>query len=349
MFWPVIIGKKNRILAPGDTAPVSLTPISIAGTPSIGEIITATPGTFSGKQPIVTELQWKRDGVAIPLETGLTYTTVLADDGISLTCEETATNSLGSLPVISNSLAISDGPSCANYDMFNLNGATQYLESNGSVGLFAGSTEFSVSLFANLAGVNAGERLYSEVNSSNLSKVALFVNANNTITLLYRTGNTSGNQSFTTTNTITLNTTVHIVAVLDSANTEIAIYIDGVKESGTIAGGAVYNGSYGAPTRIGSFTALDPRLIQGSLSNYVISSTHAFTQSDVSQLLNGSSLGYFETLQAANPTLFAKVTNAYELSSRDDSANDLAGSFNFNKVAGVAADGETVQFCPYTP
>jgi hypothetical protein len=101
MFWPVTIGKKNRILAPGDTAPVSLTPISIAGTPSIGEIITATPGTFSGKQPIVTELQWKRDGVAIPLETGLTYTTVLADDGISLTCEETATNSLGSLPVIS--------------------------------------------------------------------------------------------------------------------------------------------------------------------------------------------------------------------------------------------------------
>jgi photosystem II stability/assembly factor-like uncharacterized protein len=51
--------------------------------------------------------QWKRDGVDIVGETGLTYTTVLADDGTTVTCEETGTDGIGVNVVSSNGLSIS--------------------------------------------------------------------------------------------------------------------------------------------------------------------------------------------------------------------------------------------------
>jgi len=109
MFWGHSIGRKNRIFTPQDTAPANISPITISGGTGIDEIITATPGTWSGIAPIAFSYQWKRDAVNISGETGLTYTTVLADDGTALTCVETAINSLGSNSEISNSLSIADG------------------------------------------------------------------------------------------------------------------------------------------------------------------------------------------------------------------------------------------------
>jgi len=56
---------------------------AIAGTPRVGEVLTADPGAWD--PTLVLSYQWSRDGVALPGATGSSYLVVPADAGASLT------------------------------------------------------------------------------------------------------------------------------------------------------------------------------------------------------------------------------------------------------------------------
>src|SRR5687768_16279907 len=64
---------------PVSGGPVNTVLPSISGTTNVGETSTGTPGTSTG-DPVLTH-QWRRDGVDISGETGLTYLQVDADFG----------------------------------------------------------------------------------------------------------------------------------------------------------------------------------------------------------------------------------------------------------------------------
>lgn len=67
-------------------------------------------GTWVNK-PTSLQFEWRRDGVAIAGATSSTYTTVVADEGTTITCAVTATNAAGGAVAISNGLVVSAGVS----------------------------------------------------------------------------------------------------------------------------------------------------------------------------------------------------------------------------------------------
>lgn len=86
-------------LAPtNDTAP------SISGSDGLGDTLTRTAGSWSGTPTPSVSGQWRRNGVAIPSETGATYTIVAADSGADIDYIETATNAEGSATADSNDI-----------------------------------------------------------------------------------------------------------------------------------------------------------------------------------------------------------------------------------------------------
>jgi hypothetical protein len=84
-------------------APGEITPPLISGLALLGQVVTATPASWS-RDPTSTAGQWKRDGASIDGQTGLTYTLAAGDVDTSTTYVETATNAGGSTESTSNAL-----------------------------------------------------------------------------------------------------------------------------------------------------------------------------------------------------------------------------------------------------
>jgi hypothetical protein len=83
----------------------------------------------------------------------------------------------------------------------------------------------------------------------------------------------------------------------------------------------------------------------GSLANAMVWN-RVLSNSEISNLYNAGKIPYYETLPAS---LTSGNVLALELSSRDDSANDLSGNGNNGtKNGGVSADGSTQTFASYS-
>ena len=96
---PMTIDYENAKFA----APVDEFPPKISGKDVVGSILTVIDnGQWSGNLPLTYSYQWKRNGIDIIGETNIAYTIVLADLGLDIYCEVTATNVLGSAGAISN-------------------------------------------------------------------------------------------------------------------------------------------------------------------------------------------------------------------------------------------------------
>ena len=93
-----------------DVAPVNTVIPTISGGTTLGSVLTLTdPGTWTGFGISYTN-QWTRDDVAIPGETGTTYTTTTADSAAKMNCVVTATNLDGSTAETSNSITMESVP-----------------------------------------------------------------------------------------------------------------------------------------------------------------------------------------------------------------------------------------------
>jgi hypothetical protein len=80
----------------------SVAPV-ISGSTVTGSVLTATNGTWAGSPTPTFSYQWKRG--ATNVGTGVnTYTTVVADEGLNITCVVTGTNTAGSANATSNAL-----------------------------------------------------------------------------------------------------------------------------------------------------------------------------------------------------------------------------------------------------
>ncbi len=77
-----------------DVSPEPTVAPAISGTPSIGQVLTCSDGTWSGS-PTTIAKQWLRDGAEISGETGNSYTLVAGDAGKLIGCSVTATDAYG--------------------------------------------------------------------------------------------------------------------------------------------------------------------------------------------------------------------------------------------------------------
>jgi len=94
-------GEVLALAAGAGTAPAFTSAPTIAGTETVGEVLTATTGTVTGSPAPNKTWQWYRDGIAIAGATATTYTLVVGDATHAITVEETATNSAGVARAIS--------------------------------------------------------------------------------------------------------------------------------------------------------------------------------------------------------------------------------------------------------
>jgi hypothetical protein len=86
--------------APGNSAP----PV-VAGSASIGQTLTCSPGTWT-HGPLRYAYQWFRDGRPVAGATASAYIVTAADAGLPLSCEVVASNSGGTATAISASVQI---------------------------------------------------------------------------------------------------------------------------------------------------------------------------------------------------------------------------------------------------
>jgi hypothetical protein len=95
MFWARYPQGSNQPTPP----PANSVLPAITGTPTVGQTLTASTGTWSGS-PTFTR-QWKRNGVNIAGATAATYLLVVGDATTTITVTVTATNAFGSTPATS--------------------------------------------------------------------------------------------------------------------------------------------------------------------------------------------------------------------------------------------------------
>lgn len=87
--------------------PVNSVAPAITGTPTVGQTLTCSSGTWSDMDTGTFAYQWKRGGSAITGATGYFYLLVAADSGATITCTVTATNTSGAgTPATSNSVVV---------------------------------------------------------------------------------------------------------------------------------------------------------------------------------------------------------------------------------------------------
>lgn len=85
-------------------SPVNTESPAITGTPTVGQVLTVTNGTWTGNPSPTFTRQWRRGAANIASATGTTYTLVADDVGQNITCVVTATNSVGTETATSNSI-----------------------------------------------------------------------------------------------------------------------------------------------------------------------------------------------------------------------------------------------------
>jgi hypothetical protein len=85
----------NSLEVPGNQ-PQNIAPPEVSGTLAVGDLLTCSPGTWSGQPPPTYTYQWLLNGVDIPSATEPTYTITLPDRGLVLSCQVTASNHEGS-------------------------------------------------------------------------------------------------------------------------------------------------------------------------------------------------------------------------------------------------------------
>lgn len=86
------------------TFPVNTVAPAITGTPTSGQTLTVSNGTWTGSPTPTYTRQWRRNGVNISGATATTYLLVAGDVGAIITVVVTATNALGSVTKVSNSV-----------------------------------------------------------------------------------------------------------------------------------------------------------------------------------------------------------------------------------------------------
>lgn len=95
------IGTVKFIEQSGDSPlfPSNTIPPHVSGDPYVGEVLTATPGAWTGADSVAGE--WYVNSVATG-DTDTGYTVLLADAGLLIEYRETATNTDGSVQVVAS-------------------------------------------------------------------------------------------------------------------------------------------------------------------------------------------------------------------------------------------------------
>jgi hypothetical protein len=161
-----ISGAPNATSAATATAtgaqPVNTAAPSVSGTPDVGQTLTASPGTWTGTQPITYAYQWQKASssggpyTSIAGATSATYTAAAGDAGLYLRVSVTATNGAGSATAAS-AAAGPIGSAPANTAAPSISGAAQVGQTlTASSGTWTGTQPITYAYQWQTASASAG-------------------------------------------------------------------------------------------------------------------------------------------------------------------------------------------------
>ncbi len=150
---------------------------------------------------------------------------------------------------------------------------------------------------------------------------------------------TSGGNFFGISSSSLSNDTWYFLAgVFDGSN--ITVYVNGVADGSSAVTGSIYNSS--APLEIGKESDFGGGLL-GDATSVLISSDDLSTY--LPDLYSGGKSKYYETLPSP---VILNLEGYYELSSRDDTGDDLSGNGrDLSSAGGVTSDGSLLTFSSY--
>jgi len=238
-------------------------------------------------------------------------------------------------------------PPEASYNMFDFNGSTEYITvPNPSL---TGSFTFAAVMNTTSSSVGSIIRKdsgghYDHALVSSWTSLDAGAAGKATFGILC----TGGWQYIISSTTVNDGSTHSIIGQYDStvgSNGEIKLFIDGVEEGSlTLATSRRQGGS--PSTNIGIYNSGANEIFTGNLSSVGVYDS-ILTASERSAYLQSGKIVYPETFSAAQ---IAKAHCLYEMSSRDNTLNDISGNGNNGTaVGGVTSDGALQTFAPYDP
>jgi hypothetical protein len=308
------------------SAPVNQTPIVIsADSTTEGSVVTAAPGAWIGSPAPALSWQWYKDGIPISGETGVTYTIQAGDDGAFIWCRETASNTEGSDFVDSNQLEVIFAPPSAPYNMFGFLNNANYNVTIANNALLT-QDEFSIEAWIELPDTSGTHTIASVWGASGNRAWSLQTSSNLVLLYVSSAGSTSSSAGAFG---LTANTLYHVLGSFK--NGQLFIFLNGRSVGFSAYSGGVFNST--ADMIIGQ-EAAGTDLMNGAVS-CVRYYSKAFLQDDAIRLAN------LETGEILYPEQVpseysAHLEGSWELSDRDDSANDLSGN-GLNGVKGSLA------------
>ncbi|MCP4989036.1 MAG: LamG domain-containing protein [Colwellia sp.] len=239
------------------------------------------------------------------------------------------------------SIEQASGPAEADYNTFGFDGADDYVSITD--GVLSGEAEATISVWVNLDNLS-DQQFYMETTSSPLTRVS-FRYRNNELQLLMRDTN-NGSTISTSGSSLSSGQWYHLVGVVDTVNNKLTIYINGVEDVNTsIAMNNIYSGAYNMHSNFGRRNANNDFFLNGSMAMSMVWN-RALTSVEISNLYQAGKTPYYETLPSS---LTSGCVMAIEMSSRDNSLNDLSGNGNNGTAnGGVTDDGDLQTFASYS-
>ena len=191
---------------------------TIVGSGLVGDVHTVNYD-FTGNPTPTIAIQWKRNSTPIAGATSVNYTPVSADDGTSLTCTITATNSQGEDSYTSAGLSIIE------QKVPDINTVT--ISGSGSI-----NTSHAVSYTVNTVGVPAGVATYQwkmdGVNISGATSTTHSPNTTGSLTCAVNLANVKGSDTVTSAAKTITNTPVNVAPTITAAS------ITGTTDAGSL-------------------------------------------------------------------------------------------------------------------
>ncbi len=241
------------------------------------------------------------------------------------------------------------GPAEAQYNMFAFDAVDdEIVVSNGVCG---NNDAVTISAWVKISSSTPAEGLiYAENDGTSRAGVIFRLSATNRKKLLIG-GRQSSNGTFynseTSTDVLTDDTLHFVTGVINTTANNHKIYVDGalvLNESSIGWTSDIVGNGLSFNAKIGEYFSNNLRFL-GDMSSVSIYNDE-LNQAEVTQLYNGGKIPYYETLPSS---LTSGCVMAIEMSSRDNTLNDLSGNSNNGTANGGVTDNGSLQtFAAYT-
>jgi len=237
----------------------------------------------------------------------------------------------------------------ASYNTFGFNGSTEYiLAPNGVCG---NNVAVTISAWIRINSSTPAEGLIYAENDGTSRAAAIFrLSASNRKRLLIggrQTSNGTFYNSETSTDVLTDDTWHFVTGIINTTNDNHKIYVDGVSvldESSVGWSSDIVGNGLTLTANIGEYFSNNLNFL-GDMSAVAIYNDE-LSSGENSQLYNAGKNPYYETLPTS---MTSKNILYYEMSSRDDTLNDLSGGGNDGLAQGsISSDGSLQTFAAYT-